>query len=138
MIKTILDFCRRLLISKIGHFLLILHLAIVVYAFLQLDSYSDTPCLKESFSPGWANIAGRYFHFTYEPLITIIFVIDFPAVLIGGLITSIFLPLNFCDITKSWISGISILILASFQWQLLGFWLEGFITNWKNSKDSRN
>ena len=139
MMKTILDFFRIILASKIGYLLLILHLAIVIYAFSQLDSNSDAPCHGASFAPGWTTIAGRYFHSTYEPLITIIMFFDLPSVLVGGIIACLFLPLNFCDYTMSWISAISILIFASFQWQLIGCWLESFVTTLKNrSKINRN
>src|SRR5687767_7424800 len=121
MVKAVLDFCKRVITSRFGQFLAVAHLVIVIYIFAQMTSHSDVPCRAESFSPGWSTIAGRSFHWTYEPLLTVVYLLDLPATIIGGILTTLFLPLSWCDYTMSWVSAILMLIFASFQWQLFGY-----------------
>lgn len=134
MLKAIYNFGQRLLVSRMGWLLLITHLAIVIYIFAQMSSQTDAPCHEQFHSPGWSTIAGRSFHWIYEPLLMVVFFLDFPAVLVSGIIETLVLHSDWCDYSKSWFMAFIMLFFASIQWLIIGFWLESLLRFSKSPK----
>lgn len=134
MIKAALKLCKRVITSRFGQFLFVVHLVIVIYIFSQMTSYSDVPCHEQFHSPGWSTIAGRSFHWTYEPLLTIVFLLDLPSFFVSGIAELLFLPSDWCDHPKSWFMALDTLFFASIQWLVIGFCLESLFRGWKNPK----
>jgi hypothetical protein len=113
--------------------LLVAHIVIVVYEFAQKPAaaYSDTPCVVLPSSAAF--IAGRHYHWTYESdLLKVISVLDFPALLLGGIVSKMLSPLNLCAFTRSWVVAMLALTFASVQWLLVGFIIESIFRGLKN------
>lgn len=121
MLKVI----KRVAASRLGQILFVAHLVFVVYEFAQKPaaSYSGTPCVRELSSAAF--IAGRNYHWNYEsPLLKIISLLDFPAVVIGTFVSNLLSPLELCDFTISWVEAVVALTVASLQWLFVGFIVE--------------
>ena len=128
-----LQLFRRVVSSRVGQFLLVAHLVIVVYEFAQkpVASYSD--CVLEPSSAAF--IAGRDYHWHYESvLLKWISILDLPALVLGGLFSTLLLPLNLCAFTLSWVGAVLILSFASVQWLLVGFIIESMIRSLRRAR----
>lgn len=126
--RVLLLLFRRVVSSRVGHFLLVAHLVIIVYEFAQkpVAYYTDTPCFLEPSSAAF--IAGRGYHWHYESaLLQWISFLDFPALVLGTLSSNLLSPLSLCAFTRSWVDAILILTFASVQWLLVGFIVESII-----------
>lgn len=132
MIKTLFNFCWRVMTNRLGQALFVLNLILVIYTFAQKPAESDIPC---QFSPASVvYLAGRMFHWTNESsLLQVIAFLDLPAMFVASIFSILSLPFGLCQNVMSWITGISILICASFQWLLIGFWIEKFSRMFKRS-----
>ncbi len=125
MIKTFLLLCKRILTNRIGLFLVVIHLVIVIYDFAKKNSHFGIPCEGEALGAGWSLIAGRSFHWFNESLlIQLLTLLDILAIFIAGAVTSLFSSLNWCRYTVSWVEAVFILIFASVQWLLVGFGIQ--------------
>lgn len=123
--KALFRFLRRLASSRLGQFLLVVHLIIIVYEFAQKPAatYSDTPCVVEPSSAAF--IAGRNYHWTYESaLLKLVSLLDLPALVLGDLAAMLVSPLRLCALTISWVEGVLVLTFASIQWLFIGFIVE--------------
>lgn len=124
--RALLQLFQRVVSPRVGQFLLVAHLVIVVYEFAQkpVANYSD--CVVEPSSAAF--IAGRDYHWHYEStLLKWISILDFPALILGGLSSALLSPLSLCAFTLSWVDAILILTFASVQWLLVGFIVESMI-----------
>lgn len=135
--KTFLLFSKRILTSRLGLSLVVLHLVIVIYDFGQKNSYAGMPCEGEKFGgAGWSLIAGRSFHLNNESLIIqLVTLLDLPSIFIGEAILNMFSSLNWCRYTVSWVEAIIILVFASLQWLLIGFGLQECVKNLKRNME---
>jgi hypothetical protein len=131
--KTMLRFLRRVASSRLGQLLFVVHLIIVVSEFAHKPSatYSDTPCVMEPSSAAF--IAGRSYHWAYESsLLKVVNILDFPALVIGGIVSKMLSPLNLCAFTRSWVDAVLALTFASVQWLLVGLIIEFIFRGLKN------
>jgi hypothetical protein len=120
--KALLQFLRRVASSRLGQFLFVAHLVIIVYEFAQKSAaaYADTPCVVEPSSAVF--VAGRAYHWHYEStLLKIVTLLDFPALILGALVSKLLSPLKLCAFTSSWVEAFLVLMFASIQWLLVGF-----------------
>jgi uncharacterized protein YceK len=126
MIKAVSNFCRRTCNSQIGQLLLVTHLVLVIYVFAQIPTDSNIPCTTEFSSVNY--VAGRMIHMSNEStLFQVIALLDIPAMLTTGVFSTLFLPLNLCAYTMSWIIAILLILFASLQWLLIGFGIQEFV-----------
>jgi hypothetical protein len=135
----VLTLFRRVVSSRLGQFLFVAHLVIIVYEFAQKPgaSYGDTPCFLEPSSQAF--IAGRPYHWTYESdLLKWVTILDLPALLLGELTSNLLLPLGLCAFSLSWVAAILILTFASIQWLLAGFIIESSIRALSSSYASQS
>jgi hypothetical protein len=135
MIKTFLLFCKRLLTSKLGLFLVITHLVIVIYEFSPMISNSDMPCEGRKVWAGNILLAGRLIHWNNESLVLqSVILLDLPAIMVANVVLPLSSSLNLCRYTQSWVEAIILLIFASLQWLLIGFGLQEFVRSLKKVK----
>ena len=133
--KAAVIFVRRVAASRLGQFLVVAHLLFIVYDFAQKPAatYSDTPCVVEPSSAAF--IAGRNYHWHYESnLLKIVSLLDFPALVLVGLASTVLFPLKLCAFTTSWVEAILALTFASIQWLLVGFIVEAVFQTLKKWK----
>jgi|SRR5687768_12345205 len=135
VMKAVITFLRHVASSKVGQFLVVVHLLFIVYEFAQKPgaTYADTPCAVEWSSASF--IAGRNYHWHYESTpLKIVSLLDFPALLVGGLVSGLFSPLNLCAFTASWIDASLALTFASVQWLIVGFIVQSVFRGLKKWK----
>jgi hypothetical protein len=137
--KAILHFLKRLTTSRLGWFLSVLHLCLVVFDFAQ-KRIVEVGCYDEWNVAGADLIAGRMFHLYYETaLLKVIVLLDMPGILLSVGISLLLTPLSFlfpkpCLYTQSWISAIVLLTGTSIQWCFLGLIIERVIGSIKGNR----
>lgn len=123
-------FIRQVATNRLGQFLFVAHLIIVVYEFagkaariVEFDGQDDGKYW-------WFNtLANRNFHFPRESLLLqISYLLDLPAVLFSFLFTPLRLLIypSVSMATASWMEAPLLLACASAQWFLIGFALAKF------------
>ena len=129
--------CKRILTSRLGLFLVVAHLIIIIFEFRQKASFPYMPCEGDRFQgAGVLFVAGRFFHWNYESvLLQIVTLLDFPAIAFSSLFSDLFSSLNLCAYPKSWVEAIAVLIFASLQWLLIGFGLQELVRSLKKSNE---
>ena len=122
---------KRVLTSRTGQLLVVVHLLVVVYDFAQKDVQKYDPaerCLSVSeWEVTGGLIAGRFFHFTYESTLHKLTVVaDLPSLLLSSLLTAPIYRIypDLCVYTASWIDAAVLLVVTSFQWLFMGFVIE--------------
>lgn len=122
---SLLHFIKRVVRSRLGQILFVVHLCLVVYDFAPKPAASgDMPCVVEPSSQ--ALIAARPFHYHYESdLMKTLIVLDLPGLVLGYVIDLLLTPLNYlirpCAYARSWMAAGVCLVGTSIQWWLVGF-----------------
>ena len=128
MFKFALHFIKRVLSSRLGRILCVIHLILFAYAI-----YLGEPVPPARVGCGtWTLvaklIAGRMFAFHYEwSLLYVLLHFDFPAMILSAVLARTLLsPLNdyLCDYARSWVAAANILACASVQWWIMGYFIE--------------
>jgi hypothetical protein len=121
MVKSLLHYLNRVATSRLGLFLSLTHLCLVVYAFAQKPQLT-LECHDEINFAGTSLIANRSVHLYYESLLLkIIILLDLPGMLLSTFLRFLLFPLNhflagLYTSTQSWIGAIILLIGTSIQW----------------------
>lgn len=123
-------FLQRVLSSRLGQFLVVIHLCLVLFDFSgkSVPDFNPNNCasVSEWQVTGYL-IAGRFFHYSYESALhKLTMLIDLPALAASSLFAApvyYFFPRT-CAYTASWIYAFVLLLFASFQWLLVGRGIE--------------
>ena len=136
--ESILQLTRKVVSSRLGQFLFVTHLILVIYAF-GVKSTAD-------FGQIWNDcatlpIAGRAIRIPFEsPLLKTLALLDLPSLFIYyviGLLIFVLIGLiapNVSAYTVSWIGAVILLLLTSVQWLLIGSFIEWLIRRMMNRK----
>ena len=112
---------KRIATSKVGWFLVVLHLSLVLYRFIPYVKF-EGDCSLSSHAAGHIYIAGDYFHFFYEDAwFQILLMLDMPALMVSDFVLNMFSSFGWCEFTQSWILAVLWLVFASIQWFMLGY-----------------
>ncbi len=131
MMKSILCFLRRIINSRLGQILFVIHLSLIIYSFAQKRAVSsEIPCVVEPSDQ--VLIAARPFHYYYESnLLKTLVTLDTPGMYLSIVISLPLVPFGYlfrlCAYTESWIAAIVLLVGTSVQWWLTGFIVEALV-----------
>lgn len=123
--RTVVRFIGRVLASRAGHVLFVIHLCLAIHAFAGKPT-ADIPehdCPLGLESSGGV-LAGRPFHYHYESaLLKTLLVLDSPSIIPASLLI---VPIEgmFSFYAGSWVAALILLFFSSAQWWLIGYWIE--------------
>lgn len=141
--KTVLYYLKLITSCRVGQILLILHLSLVIFAFIQKPPVrrAESNVVRQAgeFESSSVLLAGRGFHWHYESsLLKFLAFVDIPGLLLSLLIGLILVPIFYFlppigAYDESWFTAGLLLLGTSIQWQIIGFWLEQVVRRRKNS-----
>ena len=131
--KSVLNAVRTVARSRFGQILCIVHLGIIMLFFgtrepVPRHSNNDVHSRYSS----TILIAGRGFHYHYEPTeVKILILLDAPGLLFSFVLALLLVPVGFIlppigDYDASWVVAGIFLVGTSTQWYLVGYFLERF------------
>jgi hypothetical protein len=143
MLNAILQSLKRVVSSRVGHVLLILHLSLVVFEFTQKNPVSRAESNRvyeaREMTESATLLAGRVFHYHYEsPLLKFLIFVDMPGIALSFFLGLVLVPINYIaplgEYDASWAVAGILLIGTSTQWQLIGYGLERMIRSGRSSE----
>jgi len=131
--RRVFMFAKKVICSRIGQILLVIHLILVVFDFsfkkpISRAENNSVPNATEISSA--TLIAGRGFHYHYESgLLKFVIAIDTPRLIISFVIALLLTPLGLIlpplgYYDESWAGAFILLCGTSIQWLLVGYCIE--------------
>jgi len=131
-----LSVIKRVISSKVGWTVAVVHFVAVIYEFYNLGAAANY-CDQTSRAAGWIWLAGRGIHWFNETiLLQFLLLANMPALVVAESLTRAIVPANWCDSTESWIVAIAAVIFASIQWYVIGYVIEGAFRFNRESMDA--
>ncbi len=131
-----LSFIKRVVGSRLGHLLLVIHLCLLLFYFAQLnESYSVPPSATAEDVITGRFIGGHYMNFDSTLLWTLVLINILPLFLSQAFIKIVILLFpHLSAITFSWVQAYQMVVTTSVQWLLIGYFIERMIKLYRASE----